>query len=89
MASIRIPTPLRPYTDNRETVQVSGRTVGEALGDLVRQYPGLEPHLFAEGRLRSFINVFVEDEDIRHLNGTETEIAQDVKMMIIPSIAGG
>jgi molybdopterin converting factor small subunit len=89
MASIRIPTPLRPYAGGNEQVAVSGRTVGEALDDLTRQFPDLAPHLFNDGKLRSFVNVFLGEEDVRYLEGVETAIADEDKLLIIPSIAGG
>jgi len=89
MATIRIPTPLRPYTAGNEHVPVTGTTVGEALDHLVTQYPELKPHLFNEGKLRSFVNVFLGEEDVRHLNGIETPLQAEAKLLIIPSIAGG
>jgi molybdopterin converting factor small subunit len=89
MATIRIPTPLRPYTGGNEQVQVAGQNIGDALKDLTQQYPDLEPHLFNDGKLRSFVNIFLGEEDVRYLNGTETAISADSKLLIIPSIAGG
>lgn len=89
MASIKIPTPLRVYTDNEARIEVQGATVGEALDDLVTQYPDLKPHLFNEGALRSFVNVFIGEEDIRFLDGVDTDIEADTQLRIIPSIAGG
>ena len=89
MATVRIPTPLRPYTANNEHVTVSGATVAEALDSLVEQYPDLKPHLFSEGKLRSFVNVFLGEEDTRFLDGPQTVITADSKLLIIPSIAGG
>lgn len=89
MASIKIPTPLRVYTGNLAEVQVDGATVGEALDALVAAHPDLKTHLFAEGKLRSFVNVFLGDEDIRFLQGVDTPISADAKLRIIPSIAGG
>ena len=89
MASIRIPTPLRPYTGNNETVSVSGTTIAEALNDLTTQYPDLKPHLFNEGKLRSFVNIFLGEDDVRYLDGVETAIEEGSQIMIIPSIAGG
>jgi molybdopterin converting factor small subunit len=89
MATIRIPTPLRPYVQDNEHISVSGSTVGEALDDLVAQYPDLKPHLFNDGKLRSFVNVFLGEEDVRYLNGSETAVTGDSKLLIIPSIAGG
>lgn len=89
MATIRIPTPLRTFAGGQEHVEVEGRTVGEALRDLTHRYPDLEPHLFNDGKLRSFVNVFLGEEDVRHLQGIETRISQESKLLIIPSIAGG
>lgn len=89
MATVRIPTPLRPYTAGNEHVTVSGATVAEALESLVEQYPDLKPHIFNEGKLRSFVNVFLGEEDTRFLDGPQTPIAADSKLLIIPSIAGG
>ncbi len=89
MATIKIPTPLRAYTDNQAKVEASGSTVGEALNSLIEQYPDLKPHLFKEDELRNFVNVFLEDEDIRFLDGVETSIEADADLRIIPSIAGG
>ncbi len=89
MANIRIPTPLRPYTGGNEQVSVAGATVGEVLGNLVTQYPELKPHLFNDGHLRSFVNVFLGEEDTRFLQGDATPVTPDSKLLIIPSIAGG
>jgi molybdopterin converting factor small subunit len=89
MASIKIPTPLRAYTDSEAKVSVAGATVQEALSNLVDQYPELKPHLFADGKLRNFVNVFLGDEDIRFLDGVDTELEADSDLRIIPSIAGG
>ena len=89
MAKIRIPTPLRAYTDGEPTIEVAGETVGEALGNLVQQHPDLRMHLFQDDDLRSFVNIFIGDEDIRFMQGLDTEIASDDSLRIIPSIAGG
>jgi len=89
MASIRIPTPLRAYTDGESSIDVDGGTVGDALNNLVAQHPDLKPHLFNDSELRSFVNIFIDDEDIRFLQGLETEIESGDKLRIIPSIAGG
>ena len=90
MATIRIPTPLRPYTAGQSEVPVAGPTVGAILGHLTAQYPNLKQHLYTEaGGLRAFVNVFVNDEDIRHLQGAETPVQEQDRLMIIPSIAGG
>ena len=90
MTTLRIPTPLRPYAEGQSEISVQGLTVGEALNDLVTQYPALKKHLFAETEeLRPFVNLFLGDEDVRHLQGVDTPIKDGDKLMIIPSIAGG
>lgn len=89
MPSIRIPTPLRAYAGNNQVVVVNGATVGEALKDLTVQFPELETHLFAEGKLRSFVNIFIGEEDVRYLDGVDTAIEAQDELAIIPSIAGG
>jgi adenylyltransferase/sulfurtransferase len=81
---------LRPYTDQNGEVLVQGSDVGESLKDLVSRYPALRPHLYSDGgELRPFVNVFLNDEDIRHLKGVETPVTESDRLMIIPSIAGG
>jgi adenylyltransferase/sulfurtransferase len=89
MPSIKIPTPLRVYANGQAQVAVSGATIGEALNDLTAQYPDLRPHLFNGEQLRSFVNVFIGEEDIRFLNGLESDISETDTLRIIPSIAGG
>ena len=89
MASIKIPTPLRAYTNNQAQVNISGATVGEALNDLTDQYPELRQHLFNGSELRNFVNVFLGEEDVRFLDGLGTEIDAGDSLRIIPSIAGG
>lgn len=90
MPSIKIPTPLRVYTGNQAQVNVTGATIGEALNDLTTQYPELRAHLYKnEAELRSFVNVFIGEEDIRYLGGMGTDIAESDAIRIIPSIAGG
>lgn len=89
MTTIRIPTPLRVYTSGNSTVAVSGGTVGQALADLTAQHPDLRQHLYEGNDLRSFVNIYLNKEDVRHLNGQETAISEADTLMIIPSIAGG
>ena len=89
MATIRIPTPLRPYSGGQSAVAVTGSTVGEALDDLTQQHPQLRSHLYDGDELRSFVNVYLNKEDVRGLQGAQTAIAADDTLMIIPSIAGG
>lgn len=88
--TIQIPTPLRRFTDERGEIEVDGATVGEALGNLTQRYPALRRHLYTEdGTLRSFVNVFLNDEDVRHKESHETRVASGDTLFIIPSIAGG
>ena len=90
MPTIRIPTPLRPYTSGQAEVPVAGPTVGALLSDLTTRHPNLKQHLYTEaGELRAFVNVFLNDEDIRHLKGAETPVQDKDRLMIVPSIAGG
>ena len=89
MTTIRIPTPLRPYTGGQSSVQVNGDSVGAALGDLTSRHPDLRQHLYDGDKLRSFVNVFLNEEDVRYLDGAETAVSEDDTLMISPSIAGG
>jgi molybdopterin converting factor small subunit len=88
--TIHIPTPLRPFTDKQESVEVTGATVGELLTDLTTKYDGLKKHLYAEdGRLRNFVNVYLNDEDIRYLQKEQTPVKAGDSLSIVPSVAGG
>lgn len=88
--NVVIPTPLRAYTGRKETVEVQAATVAEALSALTSQYGELKKHLFGEdGRLRSFVNVYVNDEDIRYLQKDQTGLREGDTVSIVPSIAGG
>ena len=90
MAKILIPTPLRPYTDKQDSVDASGATIGELLADLTRRHEGLKTHLYNEqGKLRSFVNVYINDEDIRYLQKEQTPVDASDTVSIIPSVAGG
>lgn len=89
MAYIKIPTPLRQYTGNQAEVAIRGATVDEALRDLVTRYPALAPHLYEGDDLRSFVNIFLGDEDIRFLQDLATPLSEDARLRIIPAIAGG
>jgi adenylyltransferase/sulfurtransferase len=88
--TIHIPTPLRRFTGEQGEIQAEGATVAEAMRDLTRQHPALTRHLYTEdGALRSFVNIFVNDEDVRHLDREGTRLAAGDTLSIIPSIAGG
>jgi molybdopterin synthase sulfur carrier subunit len=90
MTKLRIPTPLRPYAEGQSEVTVIGSTVLEALNDLATQFPTMKVHIFSEANeLRPFVNLFLNDEDIRYLDGVETELKEGDRLMLIPSIAGG
>ena len=90
MNKVLIPTPLRPFTDKQEAVEVGGATVGDALGQLTTKYEGLKKHLYSEeGKLRSFVNVYLNDEDIRYLQREATPLKDGDTLSIIPSVAGG
>ena len=87
---IHIPTPLRAYTGGQPSVSLQGETVGQALDQLMTDYPQLKKHLRdANGKLRSFVNIYVGDEDIRSLDREETVLQAGDELSIIPSIAGG
>ncbi|HXK61472.1 MAG TPA: molybdopterin-synthase adenylyltransferase MoeB [Acidobacteriota bacterium] len=88
--TVYVPTPLRAYTNEQESVQLEGGTVGEVLRNLTREYTELKRHLYTEdGRLRNFVNVYVNDEDIRYLNREETAVKDTDRITIVPSVAGG
>ena len=90
MITIRIPTPLRQYAEGEKEVEVQGGTIGEALSDLADQYPAMKSHLYDEGgSLRPYVNVFLNQEDARHLQGADSPIQAGDRLMIVPSIAGG
>jgi molybdopterin converting factor small subunit len=87
---VMIPTPLRAYVGKQDTVELQAGTVGEALAALTSQYADLRKHLYAEdGRLRSFVNVYLNDEDIRYLQKDKTQVNDGDTISIVPSIAGG
>ena len=86
---IQIPTPMREQAGGKAEVEVAGSTVKAALDDLLRQYPGLATKLFDGGKLRPYVNVFVNDEDIRYLDEMNTPVADGVVVALIPAVAGG
>jgi molybdopterin converting factor small subunit len=90
MMKIHIPTPLRQYADKKDTIEVPGNTIGEALSGLVSQHPDLRRHLYTDdGKLRAFVNVYLNDEDIRYLQKEATPVKENDDISIVPSIAGG
>src|SRR5215471_5427333 len=87
---ILIPTPLRPFTDKKDAVDAEGKTVGELLADLTAKHSGLKAHLYNDqGKLRSFVNIYINDEDIRYLQKEQTPVKAGDTLSIIPSVAGG
>jgi len=86
---IQIPTPMREQTSGKAEVEVAGGTVKAALADLLRQFPGVGPKLFDNGKLRPYVNVFVNDEDIRYLDELDTVLTDGQTVALIPAVAGG
>ena len=87
---VLIPTPLRPYAGKQSVIEVNAQSVGEALNDLIAKHPDLRKHLFSEdGKLRSFVNVYLSDEDIRYLTEDATPVKETDTITIVPSVAGG
>lgn len=87
---ILIPTPLRQYAEKKDLIEVSGGTVAEGLGALTSRYPDLRRHLYGdEGKLRAFVNVYLNDDDIRYLKQEHTPVHDGDTLSIVPSIAGG
>ena len=87
---VKIPTPLRRHTDGSSAVEVSGTRVREALDDLTQRYPGVSERLFdGQGQLKSHLNVFLNNEDIRFLNGLDTPVRDGDTVVLLPALAGG
>ena len=87
---VRIPTPLRKLTNNEEVVEINAETVAEAIGELQTRYPGIKERLLDEsGAVRRFVNVYVNEEDIRFLQNQQTTLKDGDELSIIPAIAGG
>jgi len=90
MSKIHIPTPLRQYVGKQAAVEVTGATVGEAMNALVAEHPDLRKHLYTEeGKLRAFVNLYLNDVDIRYLQKEATAVKDGDQISIVPSIAGG
>jgi len=87
---VRIPTPLRKLTNNEEVVEVNATTIGEAIIELQSRYPGIKERLVDDqGEVRRFVNVYVNEEDIRFLQNQQTPLKEGDEISIIPAIAGG
>lgn len=90
MVKVHIPTPLRQYAGKQAAVEVKAGTVADALTNLVAEHPDLRRHLYTEdGKLRAFVNVYLNDEDIRYLQKEATTVRESDTISIVPSIAGG
>jgi len=88
--NVMIPTPLRPYAGKQHHVEVAAKTVGEALNALIAQHGDLRRHLYQDdGRLRSFVNVYVNDDDVRYLSSLDTPLKEGDEVSILPAVAGG
>jgi MoaD family protein len=86
---VHIPTPLRQYTGSQAVVEASGPTVQALLEDLAQKYPGISQRLFDNGQVRRFVNVYLNDEDIRYLDSLGTPVQPGDEVSIIPAVAGG
>lgn len=86
---VRIPTILRPYTAGEKSVSAQGATLQEVLNDLEANYPGMGERLIDESGLRRFINIYVNDEDVRFLSGLQSAIGENDSITILPAVAGG
>jgi molybdopterin synthase sulfur carrier subunit len=87
---VRIPTPLRRITNGQDKVAVDGSSVGEIIGDLDSQFPGLKERLCDEqGEIRNFVNIYVNGEDVRFLDGINSPTAEGDEISIVPAVAGG
>ena len=90
MPVLKIPTPLRSYTNGQVEVTLSGGNVSEVMHQLIEKYPTLRPHLYnGDGQLRPFVNLFVGENNISDLQGLDTPLENNTRMILIPSIAGG
>jgi MoaD family protein len=86
---IQIPTPMRQHTDGKATVEASGSTVQGVLDDLGKKHPGIAQRIFDNGQVRRFVNVYLNDEDIRYLDNLNTAVKDGDELSIIPAVAGG
>jgi MoaD family protein len=88
--SVRLPTVLRPHANGESTVEIPGSTVGEVVDGLVQKFPAMRANLLADdGSLHRFVNVYVNDEDVRYLERLDTEVAETDEVTILPAVAGG
>ena len=86
---VQIPTPMRQHTEGKPAVEVSGATVQAVLDDLGAKYPGIKDRIFQDGKVRQFVNLYLDDEDVRYLDGLATPVKDGQELAIIPAVAGG
>jgi molybdopterin synthase sulfur carrier subunit len=86
---VHIPTPMRPQTENLATVEVAGASVKGVLDSLGQKYPAIVAKLFDNGQVRRFVNIYINDEDIRYLDNLQTAVKDGDELSIIPAVAGG
>ena len=86
---VNIPTPMRQHTDNQAVVEASGTSVKDLLDNLGKKYPGIVSRLFENGQVRRFVNIYINDEDIRYLDNLQTAVKDGDELSIIPAVAGG
>jgi sulfur-carrier protein len=89
MPTVRVPSVLRKHTDGAAKVEVDGTTVGEVLRAFAVAHPGVEDQVFDGDQVRGFINVYVDDEDIRYVSGLDTPVDADAEVALMPAVAGG
>lgn len=86
---VHIPTPMRQHTEGQAAVEASGATVKAVLDDLGAKFPGITDRLFDNGQVRRFVNIYINDEDVRYLENLDTEVKDGDELSIIPAVAGG
>lgn len=86
---IQIPTPMRQHTEGKATVEVSGGNVQAVLDDLAQKFPGISQRIFENGQVRRFVNLYLNDEDVRYLDNLNTQVKDGDELSIIPAVAGG
>jgi sulfur-carrier protein len=90
MPILKIPALMKSYVDNQTEISITGETVSRALADLVSRYPAIQTHILdGHGKLRRYVNLFVNDENIKALNGLDTPLQENDKLILLPSISGG
>jgi molybdopterin synthase sulfur carrier subunit len=86
---VHIPTPMRQHTDNQAVVESSGTSIKDLLDQLGKKYPGIVSRIFENGQVRRFVNIYLNDEDIRYLDNLQTPVKDGDEVSIIPAVAGG